>query len=74
MNSAMIDFSNRVRLRIVGQSGSGLLSVGLILTRALRDLGFYAVTDREYPSLIIGGHSNFTINFSSKPVHKSTAN
>jgi len=62
-------FPHRIRLRIVGQSGSGLNSVGIILARALRDLGLFVVTDREYPSLIIGGHSNFTINFSPQPIH-----
>lgn len=61
--------AQRTKLRIAAQSGAGLLSVGLIVMRALRDLGFYAVADREYPSLIKGGHSCFTINFSTEPIY-----
>ncbi len=61
--------SKRTSIRIVGQSGAGLLSVGLIITRALRDLGFNIITDREYPSLIKGGHSSFLINFSVDKIH-----
>ncbi len=60
---------NRTRLRIVGQSGSGLLTVGDIFCKALQSLGFYLCADREYPSLIKGGHAAFTINFSEKPIH-----
>ncbi|MCF7905587.1 2-oxoacid:acceptor oxidoreductase subunit alpha [Candidatus Gracilibacteria bacterium] len=59
----------RTRLRIVGQSGSGLLTVGEIVCKALQNLGFYLCADREYLSLIKGGHSAFTINFGASPVH-----
>lgn len=58
---------NRVRIKIVGQSGSGLLSVGEIFSSAINGLGYHIVADREYPSLIKGGHSCFTINISDKP-------
>lgn len=59
---------NRFRIKIGGASGGGLLSTGEIIIRALRDMGFYAVADREYPSVIKGGHACFTINISDKPV------
>ncbi len=68
-NEQMQTKNNRTRIQIAGQSGAGLLSVGLIIIRALRDLGFYAVADREYPSLIKGGHSLFTINVSTEKIH-----
>jgi len=61
--------SQRLRIQIAGQSGAGLLSVGLIIIRALRDIGYYVVADREYPSLIKGGHSLFTINVSDEPIY-----
>jgi len=61
--------AQRTSIRIVGQSGSGLLSVGLILTRALRDLGFSVISDREFPSLIKGGFSSFLLNISSERIH-----
>ncbi|MCK9186837.1 2-oxoacid:acceptor oxidoreductase subunit alpha [Candidatus Gracilibacteria bacterium] len=59
---------DRVRIKIAGQSGSGLLSVGEIISSAINYLGYNIVTDREYPSLIKGGHSCFTINVSDKPI------
>ncbi len=61
---------DRIRLRVVGHSGyGGLMSTGLILAKALENLGFYVVGDREYPSLIKGGTSCFTINASHNPIH-----
>lgn len=59
----------RLRIKIVGASGTGLLSTGEILTNALADLGFYAVSDREFPSVIKGGHSSYTLNLSQDPVY-----
>ncbi len=59
---------NRTRIKIVGQSGSGLLTAGELVSKGLQRLGFYLCADREYPSLIKGGHSCYTINFSGTPV------
>lgn len=59
----------RLRIKIAGESGAGLLSTGEIVMRALQDMGYYLVADREYPSIIKGEHACFTINASSEPVH-----
>lgn len=60
---------NRIKIRVVGHSGyGGLLSTGSIIAKSLEALGFYVVTDREYPSLIKGGTSSMTINASIKPI------
>lgn len=53
----------RTTLKIAGASGMGLLSIGEILSRSLKHLGFYIHSDREYPSLIKGGHSNVQLDF-----------
>ena len=58
----------RTIIKIGGASGMGLLSSGHIISRALKDLGFYMTVDREYPSLIKGGSSNVQIEFSTKKV------
>ena len=47
----------------------GLLSVGRIVAKVLKGMGFHVHSDREYPSLIKGGHSNLQIDFDSKPIH-----
>lgn len=59
----------RTTLKVAGESGSGLLSTGSILMRALKRQGFYLNADREYPSLIKGGHANYQIDFAPYPIH-----
>ncbi len=65
---------HRFCIKIAGESGSGLMSTGEIITRSLQDMGFYVVAEREYPSLIKGGHACFTINFSKKPIYGISQN
>lgn len=60
---------NRTSITIVGESGSGLLSVGKILCEGLKNMGYFLNADREYPSLIKGGQSAFAINFSNDPIY-----
>jgi 2-oxoglutarate ferredoxin oxidoreductase subunit alpha len=59
----------RFTINIVGKSGSGLLSVGDILSNALLKAGFYLCSDREYPSLIKGGASRFMLTLDQEPVY-----
>jgi 2-oxoglutarate ferredoxin oxidoreductase subunit alpha len=64
----------RLKIRVVGHSGyGGLLSTGSIIAKALERLGFYVVADREYPSLIKGGTSCFTINASRESINSLSA-
>ncbi|MDP2690798.1 MAG: 2-oxoacid:acceptor oxidoreductase subunit alpha [Candidatus Gracilibacteria bacterium] len=60
---------NRTVLKITGESGMGLASVGSIIAKALKRAGFSIQLDREYPSLIKGGHSNVQIDFSIEALH-----
>lgn len=59
----------RTRLKIIGQSGSGLLTVGDLTAQMLESIGFFVCSDREYPSLIKGGYSCYTINFGEEPIY-----
>ncbi|MFC1647500.1 2-oxoacid:acceptor oxidoreductase subunit alpha [Patescibacteria group bacterium] len=59
----------RTVVKIAGESGMGLLSVGQIISNALKDLGYFVVSDREFPSLIKGGYSNVQIDFSTQEIH-----
>lgn len=58
----------RTRIQLVAESGAGLLSVGEIVTRALWHMGYHVVADREFPSLIKGGHSRYIINVDDEPI------
>lgn len=60
---------NRFRIKIVGESGTGLLSTGEIITKSIEAMGFNIVTDREYQSLIKGGYSAYTLNVSTDEIH-----
>lgn len=60
---------DRLKIKITGESGAGLLSTGNIVNRALSMMGYHVVADREYPSLIKGGHSCFCINASRNKIH-----
>ena len=59
----------RIRIDVLGQSGSGLMTVGHIVSYALKNQGYYINFDREYPSLIKGGHSLATINICDRPIY-----
>jgi len=60
---------NRIRIKVTGESGMGLLSIGRIAGKALKEHGFQVLADREYPSLIKGGHSCLQVDFSPEPLH-----
>ncbi|MDP3976326.1 MAG: 2-oxoacid:acceptor oxidoreductase subunit alpha [bacterium] len=60
---------NRTTVKVVGESGMGLASVGLIIAKSLKRMGYSIHSDREYPSLIKGGHSSVQIDFSTLPIH-----
>ena len=59
----------RISLKVAGASGMGLVSVGNIVSKVLQTMGFYVHSDREFPSLIKGGHSNLQIDFSKDEIH-----
>ncbi len=63
---------NRTSIKITGQSGSGLNSFGDIMARALKKTGFYLNTDRDFPSLIRGGHSCYHIDFSDEEIYSNS--
>ena len=50
MSNGKTASSARTVLKVAGESGMGLLSVGRILAKTLKEMGFYIHSDREYPS------------------------
>lgn len=59
---------NRTTIKVAGESGMGIESAGMIIMKALKQLGFYIYGEREFPSLIKGGRANIQINFSTNKV------
>lgn len=59
---------NRIVIKIAGESGMGIESSGMIVMKALKKLGYWIYSEREFPSLIKGGRANIQINFSDKQI------
>jgi 2-oxoglutarate ferredoxin oxidoreductase subunit alpha len=55
--------------KIGGPAGFGIMSVGPLFTKALKQKGYYTHGYPEYPSLIRGGYNCYQIAFSSTPVY-----
>jgi len=52
--------------RVGGEAGYGIASAGELFARICVKHGLHVFGSREYPSLIRGGHNNFTIRFSDQ--------
>ena len=55
-------------IKIGGEAGQGLQSLGLILAKAFCRAGYHIFTVQDYESRIRGGHSSFYLRFSDSPV------
>ncbi len=60
---------SQITLKIHGQSGQGIETLGMILANSLLKCDYFVFTHREYPSLIKGGNANFQIEFGSKEIY-----
>ena len=60
-------------IKIAGESGS-LSTAGNIVIYALRQIGLYIYSEREFPSLIKGGRANVQINYSNQPIRSMSHN
>jgi 2-oxoglutarate ferredoxin oxidoreductase subunit alpha len=60
---------DRLAIKICGESGQGINSIGEVVARALKKSGFYTFGYREYPSLIKGGHASVQIDFADHSVN-----
>lgn len=58
-----------VTVKIGGEAGQGIQTVGHILALVCRKAGLYIMAINDFESRIRGGHSFFQIRISDKPVH-----
>lgn len=59
---------SKINIKIGGQAGEGIKSVGLILAKSLLKAGFWVTGYMEYPSLIRGGHNTYQVLASTDEV------
>ena len=55
-------------LRVVGEAGEGVISLGEIIARACARLSYHVLTYRTYPAEIRGGPTMFQVRISPDPV------
>lgn len=60
----VLDFS----LKIAGQAGQGMQTVGHILSKIFSRGGYYIFSNQDYQSRIRGGHNFFQLRLSTEPV------
>src|SRR3989344_9578309 len=61
--------NSRLVIKVTGESGQGINSIGEVIAKAIKRSGFYTFGYREYPSLIKGGHAFHQIDFSDLPIN-----
>ena len=64
--------SNRYSIKLGGESGQGINTLGLLLSKSLKSAGYNIFAYREYPSLIKGGVASYQIDISSEPINSSS--
>ncbi len=62
-----------LNILIGGEAGQGLVTIAMILTRALVRSGYYIVVTQSYQSRIRGGHNTFAIRISTQEIVASRA-
>lgn len=58
-----------LNVRITGNAGHGIVSAGMMLTRAYRDSGLHVFAIQDYMSRIRGGNNFFQVRACARPVH-----
>jgi 2-oxoglutarate ferredoxin oxidoreductase subunit alpha len=58
-------------IKIGGQAGQGLQTIGSVLAKLLARMGYQVFTHQDYMSRIRGGHNFYQVRFSEKPVSSS---
>ena len=53
---------NRLIIKFAGPSGKGINTLGKIISKSIKNSGFYNFAYREYPSLIKGGVASYQID------------
>jgi 2-oxoglutarate ferredoxin oxidoreductase subunit alpha len=62
---------NRLVVKFAGPSGKGINTLGEILSKSVKDSGYYNFGYREYPSLIKGGVASYQVDIAEKEINSS---
>jgi len=67
-----MNYQHRFIIKVGGESGMGVNSVGEILAKALKNSGMFVFGYREYPSLIKGGYGCYQLDISDHKINASS--
>ncbi|MCF6157119.1 MAG: hypothetical protein E3K32_00790 [wastewater metagenome] len=60
---------NELTIKIAGEAGQGMQTVGATLCKVSRSAGFYLFASQDYMSRIRGGNNFYQIRVSDKPLY-----
>lgn len=60
---------NNVTIKVGGEAGSGVATVGLIIAKLMQRSGLQVFMTNDYPSIIKGGHNTLTVRVSSERIY-----
>jgi 2-oxoglutarate ferredoxin oxidoreductase subunit alpha len=63
---------NKVCLKIGGEAGEGVATIGAMFSKCLKMCGLYVVSTNDFPSLIRGGHNTHTVRGDEDPIYSQT--
>jgi 2-oxoglutarate ferredoxin oxidoreductase subunit alpha len=67
-----MNFQHRFVIKVGGESGMGINSVGEIIAKSLKNSGMFVFGYREYPSLIKGGYASYQLDISDTKINASS--
>ena len=68
-----MNYQHRFVIKVGGESGMGINSVGEILAKSLKNSGMFIFGYREYPSLIRGGYASYQLDISDTKINASSS-
>lgn len=61
--------ADEITIKISGEAGQGIQTMGLLLCRIFKDNGFYIFANQDYMSRVRGGNNFFQLRISNRPIH-----
>jgi len=63
---------DKLTMNLCGAAGSGVMTIGAMMSKVLHKCGLYIYSWTDYPSLIKGGHNQFLIRVDKEPISSGT--
>lgn len=65
---------NKISIKVGGPAGSGVFTIGLLLSKFFQRMGYNVVYTTDYPSLIKGGHNTCSVRAEDEEIHSEVRN